>query len=334
MSNDKEAPYVIEAPGVPRELRARAEEDIGMLADALAGVAERLGGPYVLERVLVTDQFEDDVSRLLQERSGLAGYVAAQSNAHAIGKTLWTRSTQGSIGLVVVIDANHIGPWSLNNARCLTTVLHELTHVLYEARHLKRLGEEEYTAVGDTRERWLDRWAWRLLDEFDVDRTVDAVVRGMAKKDNGDPWSLRELEEAQGVDWAQGLLDGLNRMPQVIDAKVWQFRTWRGEIGDLAAQVIPFVNDLLTLVSHTAAIYLGTEQWLEILKRVKQTEASRRFLKEHLDTILGQFDDTQVPFASSVEIVAKAIEEIFRNCGLGFRTVREGVYIGVEAPAQ
>ena len=305
-----------------------------MLAAALAQVAEQLDRPFMLERVLVTNQFQDDVNLLLQKRSGLTGYVAARSNVHAVGKTIWTRSQHGGIGFAVVIDANSIGSWGLNNARCLTTVLHELTHVLYEPRHLERLGEAEYTAVGDTRERWLDRSASILLDEFDVDRTVDAVVRSTAPKDDGQPWSLRELEEAQGVDWTQWLLDGLNRMPHVIDEKVWRFRTSRMEIGDLAAEVIPYVNDLLTVVSHTAAIYLGTEQWPEILRRIKQTEASQRFFSEHLDSVLGQLNDPLVPFASSVETVASAVEGIFRKCGLNFETVDGGVYIRVDWPVR
>ncbi len=330
----KEPTYTIDAQGVAIELQPRATEDIRKLVGGLVEAADRIGCPYKLHSVLLTSQFQDDVNRLLRERSGLTGYVAARSNAHAIGKTLWTRSLDGDIGFSVVIDATQIGSWSLNNARCLTTVLHELTHVLYETRHLKRLGETEYTAVGDTRERLLDRSASLLIDEFDVDRTVDALVKGLAKKDDGSAWSLRELEEAQNVDWPRSLVNGLSGMPQVVDEKVWRFRTRRMGIDDLVAQLIPFVNDLLTLLSHTAAIYLATEGWPEILGRIRQTAAYRRFLSEHLDTILSQLDSTQVLFPTAVETVASSIEGIFRNCGLSLQTVDEGVYIGVQAPAQ
>ena len=100
----------------------------------------------------------------------------SRKNAHAIGKTLWMRSEQGDIGFTVIIDAKQIGPWSLNNPLCLTTVLHELIHVFYEERHLKRLGEEEYVAVANTSERLLDGLATSLLDEFVVDRFVDLVI--------------------------------------------------------------------------------------------------------------------------------------------------------------
>ena len=323
---------IIEVPGLPVDVQQTALEDIRRLVNALRSVGDELGNTFLLDRVLVSSQFEEDVNHLLQERSELTGYSAVRKNVHAVGKTFWIRSDQGDLGFVVVIDANHLGTWGLNNARCLTTVLHELTHVLYEARHLKRLGEKEYTATGDTRERWLDQWACVILDEFDVDRTVDAVIRKIATKEDGQHWSLWELEEAHGVDWSQSLFDALDRMPQFIDERVWQFHTWWMNINELAGEVIPFVNDLLVLVSHTAALYIETERWPKLMRRIKETEAGRRFLRDHLDSIVEEFDDKQTPFTMALERVYKAVERIFGNCGLGFKTVDNGVYISVTEP--
>jgi hypothetical protein len=332
MSSDNQRQVIIEVAGLPVDVQQVAIEDIRRLVDALRHVGDEVGNPFLLERVLISSRFEEDVNRLIQERSGLTGYNAVRKNVHAVGKTFWIHSSQGSVGFVVVIDANHLGVWGLNNARCLTTVLHELTHVLFEARHLKRLGEKEYTATGDTRERWLDRWASVILDEFDVDRTVDAVIREIASKDDGQRWSLRELEEAQGVNWSQSLFDALDRMPQFIDEHVQLFRIWQMSINELAGKVLPFVNDLLVLVSHTAALYSGTEQWPDLLSRIKETEASHRFLREHLDSIISQFDDKQTPFTVALQRVSEAVERIFGNCGLGFQTVDNGVYISVAEP--
>ena len=226
-----------------------------------------------------------------------------------------------------------MGSWRFNNARCLTTVLHELSHILCEERHLQRLGEEEYTAFADTRERLLDGWASMLLDEFDVDRLVDALLRGLATTSEGRPWSLQELEEAQGADWIQGLRAGLHQMPDFVDEKVWEFRTGRIGIDDLATVVVPNIRDVLVLLSHTASMYMGTERWPGIVKDIKETGASQRLLKEHLDTILCQFSDTELPLEKSIQIVSHAIEGILDNCGLGFETVPEGVYISVDAPS-
>ena len=330
--NSIDREHNIEVPGIPPELQPNAKEDIGRLLDAITRLADKQGMQFLLDRVRVTDRFEDDVNRMLNERTGDARYVAARRNAHAIAKTLWVRSDQGDLGFVVIIDAGQIGPWALSNAQCLITVLHELVHVLLEERHLERLGEEEYTADRDTRERLLDGWARLLRDEFDVDRLVDVIVGGVASKEDGQSWSLRELDEAQGLDWVDGLLDTLNRLPGFVDEEVCKFRTRQIGIDDIAISVVPYVKDLLTLLSHTAARYMGTDIWPGCVERIRETDASQRFLKEHLDIILTHFDDVLSPLEESIQAVGQAVEGIFRNCGLGFRTVPEGVYISVSEP--
>ena len=334
MANIEERRFTVEVPGLPVRLQLLAEEDIRKLAGSIARVANKMGSPFLLLRVLVTDCFQSDVNQLLQERSGLTEYAAARDHAHAIGITLWTRSGQGDLGFAVVMDATQIGPWDLKNPRCLTTVLHELIHVVFEERDLERLGEEEYCAVGDTRERLLDRCASSLLDEFDVDRLVDGIVGAVATKDDGQPWSLRELEEAQGVDWAKALLNGLDQMPRIIDDVVRKYRIRQMEIEELAARVIPLLRDLLTLISHTASIYMGTESWQGIVDHIKKTEAFQRFFREHLDSILDQLGDPQGPFEDSVQTMARSVEGIFRYCGLSFTTVPQGLWIAVATPAR
>ena len=324
-----EREYAIELPGVPSDLQSRAERDIELLAGCIAAVAKRMGSPFMLKLVRVTDRFQDDVNQFLERRSGHAGYVATRSNVRAIGKTLWTRSKHGDLGFAVIIDANQMGPWALKNPSCLTTILHELSHVLYEVRHIERLGEEEYCSGSDTREHWLDGWAMALVDEFDVNRLVDRVVGVIAPKDDGQPWSLRELEEAQGVDWVLVLRDALLQMPSFVDEKVLEYRNRRMGIDDLAATVIPAVKEVLVLLSYTAAMYKETARWPEIAKDIEETEASQRFFKEHLDTILGQLSDRERPLEMTIQTIGQAIEGMFHNCGLGFRTVPERVYISV-----
>ena len=331
--NDPEREHIIEVPGLPAKMQSIAKKDIGMLIDIVAMVAEKEGSQFLLDMVCITDCLEDEVNRMLNERSGLTGYVAARRNAHAIGKTLWIRSQQGVLGFVAIVDAGQIGPWGLNNSRCVITVLHELIHVLREERHLERLGEEEYTADGDTRERLLDGWACLVLDEFDVDRLVDTLVGGLAKKDDGNPWSLRELDEAEGLDWVHGLLDSLDRLPRFVDEEVRKYRTRQMGLDELAVSVIPYIKDLLRLLSNTASRYMGTDLWPGIVERIKETEASQRFLREHLDIILDRFHDTQLPLEETLQIVAHAVEGILRNCGLRFQTVPDSVYIYVSEPS-
>ena len=322
--------YIIEVPGVSSELQSRAKKDIGILLKTIVAVADAWGMEFLLNRIRVTGCFEDDVNQLLNQRSGIAGYVATRNNARAIGKTLWVRSRQGDVGFAVIIDAEQIGTWALGNPLCLTTVLHELVHVLYEERHLKRLGVEEYTTAADTKERWLNGRATLLLDEFDADCLVDKLVGILAKNGDGQPWSLREMDETQGLDWVHWLLDRLNQTPRSVDEWARQFRTKQIENEDLAAAVVFHVNDLLTLLSHTASRYMETELWPDIVQQIKETHTSQRFFKEHLDNILDHLGDEQTPFEESVQILADAVEGIFYNFGLKFKTVPEDWYIFVD----
>ena len=323
----------IELPGVPASQHSFAEREVRVLLDGVAAAAQRGGTPFLVKRICVTDRFEEEVRRLLGERSGDTGYEAVRAHVRAFGKTVWVRSEHGYLEFVVIIDASQTGPWKPNNPRWRTTVLHELFHVLLDGRYLVSRGEEEYTAVADTRERWLHRWARRLLDEFAVNRLVDHLVRSLLMKDDGQPWSLRELEEAQEVDWVPALLDELNQMPEALDDKIWQFRTRRIGIDELAEAVIPEINDLLTLLAHTASLYMDAGRWTDIVKDIEDTKMSRRFLGEHLDSILGALGNPEGSFDESARIVERAVEGIFGNCGLRFRTVPEGVYISVGAPS-
>ena len=299
----------------------------------MSATADQLNLPHLLRLIRITSHFQEDINQLQMERFGLSGYVAVRSNVHAIAKTCLMRSENGELGFAVVIDAEQIGQWSLNNPRCLTTIFHELCHVLFETHHLRALGTEEYVATPDTREQLLASKARLLLDEFAADRLVNSLVSAIAKKENGQPWSLREIEEAQGMDWVNSLLGSLARMARFIDEKVCAYRVEHGDIDKLTIEVIPYVTDVLTLLSHVAAIYMKTDFWQEIVNRIGETDACRRFMKEHLDIILAHLDDSSLMSDESVQGVADAIEGIFRNCGMGFRTVPEGLYISVGPPS-
>ena len=208
-----EGELTIELPGVPVEIQSRVEEQIRFIVGRMARVLEQKIFPSMPTLILVSDSFQDDVNRYLRERAGPSGYVAQRESVHAIARTLWTRSDEGMLRFVIVIDANHGNPWSPENLQCLIMVLHELLHVPQEVRRLEMLGEEEYTAGNDTAERMLNRNANLLIDEYNVDRIVDALLPLFVTDGSGQPLSLRELKEAEGEDWVQALLYGLDRMP-------------------------------------------------------------------------------------------------------------------------
>ena len=96
---------------------------------------------------------------------------------------------------------------ALNNSRCLTTVLHEFIHVLREERHLERLGEEEYTADGDTWERWLDGWVSRAGRSCATGCRCSAIMSSLTVKRN-----VRMMEHVTLTQKEQTRLQVLNSL--------------------------------------------------------------------------------------------------------------------------
>ncbi len=325
--------YVIELPGVPQESQPLVEEETNRLVSLAAAMAEKRKAPFLLKLVRLTSTFQDDVNMLSGQNKGLKSYSATRESVHAIGKTLCIQSQEDSFGFAVVVDTTPFGTFGKNNPWHITTLLHELIHVIFEGQHLQSLGEGLYLAETDTAEGLLSRWARRLLDEYDVNREVDSIVKALYKKENGESFSLPEFEAIKGIDWVSGLLSALNKMPPVIDDTVVKFQTKEIDIDELCATMLPYLKDLLTLIIHTASILLETESWPANFEQIKQTEAYKRFFKGHLDTMLDQFNDDSTPFVDSETDVKVSVEKIIGNCGLTLETTSQGVYIGVKSPS-
>lgn len=329
----KQHAYGIELSGVPMEFQDLAERDIRMLVRLVASVAKESGVPFMLGLVRVTDSFQDDVNQLLQGCPESTGYIAIRDNVQAYGKTMWTGSSAEETGFAVLVDATFLNPWSLNNPACLPTLLHELFHVIQESIRLERLGYEEYFASADTAERLLDAWANRVVDEFDIDRLVDRTIQAVATGGDGQRLSLLELHEALNVDWVGGLTDVFNKAPRFVDECVRRYMIRGIDIDRLASELIPYINDVIILLVHTASLYMGTDRWADIRSDIEDTECYRRFFGEHGASMLRQLHDDRGTFEDRHEIAREALESVFRHCGLSFKTMPEGLYIGVAAPS-
>ena len=321
---------IVDVTGIPEEFRPRAEEDIRRVASIAAAFAERLELPFLLHEARLTRRFEDDVNEFSLRKYGVSGsYSARRDNVQAFGKTIWVHSQEGSIRFVVLVDADFVSPWSLNNPWCLVGLLHEFGHVVLEARTIRRLGKERYAEIENTRERYLDDLSTSLIDEYQVDLFVDAIVRVFCKKADGEPWSLRELEEARGLDWVGTHMAALKEMPHRIDDIVRNYRFGNANLEEMFKRVHTIVKDLLILFSHTCAMYFGTDSWPGIIEEFEKTEASQRFLADNLNKILDALVNSELPFEAAVQTVAHAIENIYRRCGLTFENTSEGMYIAV-----
>ena len=261
-------------------------------------------------------------------------YRSVRSDVRAVGTTQKVVLPKGDVQFVVIIDASQMDTCDLTSPRFVATLYHELVHVRINSSRLVSEGEGETVRNPWSREAWLDGCAETILDEYDVDREVDAFIGSVCKNPDGSDCSLWELEEAYLMDWVGGLVNGLNRMPSVIDDDIRAYQAGRITIDALAEKIIPYVKDLLTLMSHTVAIYHKSDRWPEILDLIRSTEGSRRFLRQNLDIIINQLSDLECSVVDAKTAIVAAVEDIFAHCGLGFQTVDEGVYISVQAPAK
>ncbi len=327
-----ETNHKISVAGVAEDARAKTIADIEQLLALSRNVARGLSQPFNLAEIIVTDQFQEMVNRVEREGGVGGDYRSLRSDVRAIATTRKVELPCGGVQFVVIIDASQMDACDLTSPRFAATLYHELVHVRINSSRLVTEGETERNPW--SREAWLDGCAKTILDEYDVDREVDAFIGSVCKSPDGSDCSLWELEEAYLMDWVGGLVNGLNRMPSVIDDDVRAYQVGSITIDALAEKLIPYVKDLLTLLSHTIAIYHKSDRWPEILDLIRSTEGSRRFLRQNLDIIINQLGDLERSVFDAKTVIVAAVEDIFHHCGLGFQTVDEGVYISVETPAR
>lgn len=331
-----EETYLVNVAAIGEEYQDAAEKDIKVLASFAAGVARALELPFLLQEIRLTESLQEDANEIFRQKRDLPGeYSTRRDDVFAYAKTLWVLSQDGEVEFVVLIDLRFICPWNLNSPWFLVAVLHELGHVVFEAQALKRLGQEEYLTSELTRESLLRSLSKTTIDEFRVDRLVDLLLKSYFTDDTGNPYSLHRIEEeVKAMDWAGSLMSALQKLPQRIDGVVCSYKTRKIGLEELLDKAPSLVQDVLVLFSHTCALYLGTDSWSCIDERLKETEAARRFLGGHFEAIAEALLSDDLTIEESLGIVALAIENIFRSCGLTFEDTPEGLYTAVNWPAQ
>lgn len=331
-----EETFLVSVAAIGEEYRDAAEKDIRVLASIAAGVAEGLELPFLLQEIRLTERLQEDANEIYrQERGSLGEYSARRDDVFAYAKTIWALSQDGEVRFVVLIDLRCISPWNFNNPWFLVAVLHELGHVVYETQALKRLGQEDYVSFELSRESLLGGISKTIIDEYKVDRLVDWILKEFITDDTGNPYSLHKVEEeVKEMDWAGSLVSALEKLPQRIDEMVYRYKTGQIGINELRNNAPSLVQDVLVLFSHTCALYLGTDSWTDIDEKLKETEASRRFLGGHIEAIAEALSNDELTIEDTLEEVAYAIECIFRSCGLTFEDSPEGLYTAVNWPTQ
>lgn len=335
-----EEPYLVNVAAIGEEYQDAAEKDIRVLTSIAAQVAEALDLPFLLQEIRLTERLQEDANEIFRQKwDSPVEYSATRDDVFAYGKTILAPPQDSEVKFVVLMDLRCICPCNLNNPWFLVGVLHELGHVVYGAQALKRLGQEDYLKFEPTRESLLGSFSKTIIDEYRVDRLVDWILKTLFTDDTGNPYSLHKVEEeVKKMDWAGSLLSALEKLPQRMDDVVNRYKTGQIGIDELFNKAPSLVQDVLVLFSHTCALYIGTDSWSEIEEKLKETEASRRFLGGHIEAITEALSREKLSnedtFEDTLKEVAFAIESIFRSCGLTFEDRPEGLYTAVKWPAR
>lgn len=331
---------IIEISGVPDAHMPIIEGDLRLWVSGIAGAAENLGLPYRLKRVTVTADFDGAVNRVLKNNYGFDGYAAKRNEIQAIGKTLPIRIEDGAIEFEVILDVNQLSQWGdpssqQRNAIILQNTMHELFHVALEGQHLKRLGNEEYMSSEDTKEQWFSSWAKILLDEYRVDCLVDGLLAKISADEAGNPGSLRVMTESEEGGWVDHAIFLLSEIESVVDRDIPAFKSEQVTFEEVIVPIPHRIQDLLVFIIHTVATYEESDDWEDLRARIKGTTTYQRFLDPNMSDILRiissiRFGDTGDTIDAAIAKIAANLEIIHHKFGLSYRTVADGVFIGVD----
>lgn len=329
----------LQLSGIPDDLQRQMVEDIKYVIACFAQISKRAKRSYPLTRVAFTDTFQDEVNRTLSAHSGHEGYKAGRNGVHAMGKTMWVPIAPDGIGFCVILDARLFCQNGLRHPLSLAIFMHELMHVHFNAGHLLRNGVDAFKAPPFTKESLIQRSATSLIDEFDVDCWVDHLLmaEGFVSRFGFEDCSeitLRKAYESIEVDWPTHLIECLSDMPAAVEQKVNAYLENKVSIEALLDDVYGLVKDVLTVLTHTAAIYRSDEHWVAIEQAVEETSGARRLMKSNLPTILAELRTRDQNLEDRIQAIARAVDDVLVNCGLTLETQGEGIYVGVKPPAQ
>ena len=123
-------------------------------------------------------------------------------------------------------------------------------------------------------------------------------------------------------------------MREFIVRGVLDFKERRIAIDELWFRICQFLDELLTVFAHCAAIYEQQEEWLQTLADISQTQAYRSFLGGHIEAIhkewQGWFNEPATNETENLEAIGNEIRGIFQRCGLTLTNVSDGIYVSVD----
>jgi len=325
----------INVEGVDPERQQAAVDEILWLLQILSTVTRESLGDVMVRRVIIAKDFDATINALSpQWKTSEVKYKAQRHTVRAIGKII-EHVENDNISFSLVFDGEVFHSWDEQaKAFRFEKFLHELVHVVIDAGRFQKLGAGKYYPNEKTAEGICLSLALNATNEYKVDRKVDELCKKFISDNEHQPVPLVKLYLAEGFDFRATLLELMGKMPEFIVRNVLDFKEWRIAIDELWPRICQFLDELLTVFAHCAAIYDQEEEWLQTLADVSQTEAYRSFLGGHIEAIHKEwqrlFNEPPADETENLQAIANEIRGIFHRCGLTLTNVPDGIYVSVD----
>jgi len=325
----------INVEGVDPERQQAAVDEIRWFLKILSTATRKSLGDVAVRRVIIAQDFDATINALSpQWKTSEVKYKAQRRTVRAIAKII-EHVENDNISFSLVFDGEVFHSWDEQaKAFRFEKFLHELVHVVIDARRFQRLGTGKYYPNEKIAEGICLSLALNAANEYKVDRMVDELCTEFIADKEHQPVPLVKLYLAEGFDFRVTLLELMGKMPEFVAQNVLDFKEWRITIDELWPRICQFLDELLTVFAHCAAMYDQQEEWLQTLADISQTQAYRLFLGGHIELIHEEwqrlFDEPPADETENLQAIANEIRGIFHRCGLTLTNVPEGIYVSVD----
>ena len=325
----------INVEGVDSERQQAAVDEIRWFLQILSTATRESRGTITVRRVVIAKDFDATINALSQQwKTSEVKYKAQRGTVRAIGKII-EHVENDNISFSLVFDGEVFHSWDEQaKAYRFEKFLHELFHIVIDATRFHKLGSGEYYPNEKTAEGICLSLALNATNEYKVDRIVDELCQKFLSDDNHQPVPLSKLHLAEGFDLRVTLLELISKMHEFIVQNVLDFKESRTAIDELWSRICQFLDELLTVFAHCAAIYNQQGEWLQTLADISQIQAYKSFLVGHIEAINKEwqrlFNEPLVDETKNLEAIGSEIRGIFRRCGLTLTNVPGGIYVSVD----
>lgn len=325
----------IDVEGVEPERQQAAVDEIRWFLQILSKASGESQGGVMVRRIVIARDFNAAINELSSIcKTYGTEYKAQRRSVQAIAKTIEDIENE-KISFSLVFDGKIFGSWEKQaKAIRFEKFLHELAHVLIDSARFKKLGTRNFYPDWKTAEGVCLSLALVTQNEYVVDRMVDELCQKFLTDDVNQPVPLSRLYSAEGLDFRAPLLELVNKMPGFIIQNVRDFREGHTTVDELWPHIYEFLEELLTVLAHCAAIYDQKEEWIQTLADISQRQAYGLFLGGHVEAIYKEwqrlFNEPGYDETKSLEATGNEIRGIFHRCGLTLTNVPEGIYVSVD----